>query len=57
MNKIFCTCSNLKPKRNIKEWKLELIVDDLNLPEGWKINPWGLVGEGFEIVMVEKKEE
>ena len=54
---MFTTCSNLKPKKNIKEWKLELIIDDSLVPDTWKTNPWSLVGEGFEIAMVEKKEE
>jgi hypothetical protein len=47
------TCSNLKPKKNIKEWKLELIIDDMLVPDEWKTNPWSLVGEGFEITRVE----
>ena len=55
--KFYSTCSNFKPKKNIREWKIELILDDLNVPEEWKTNPWSLVGEGFEITRVEKKEE
>jgi len=53
---MYATCAQLKPKKNIREWKLELIIDDLNCPEEWKTNPWSLVGEGFEITRVEKKE-
>lgn len=54
---MFTTCAQLKPKKNIKEWKLELLIDDMIVPDEWKTNPWSLVGEGFEIVRVEKKEE